>query len=167
MYLSKGDMCSTLSFIMPSHPRFLSVARSAVSEIGAVCGLSDRECREITLAVDEAIANIIRHAYKNRYDQAIRLNCHISADVLEFLLFDQGEPADQIKIRADPFDAHSLSGRGAQMMKQLMDDVCYERVPGGNQLRLRKYLSAPAETSIEGEQAALHSGRTGKTGEET
>src|SRR5437868_6827673 len=132
MASKEGGVTGLLTFIVPSHPKFLSVARSAVGELGSVCGLSEKECREITLAVDEAMANIIRHAYKNRYDQAIRVDCHVSDDFLEFHLFDEGEPANEIKIRPDPFNAHSLSGRGAQMMKLLMDDVCYERVPGGN-----------------------------------
>lgn len=144
-------MTGTLTFIVPSHPRFLSVTRSVVSELGSVCGLSEKECREITLAVDEAMANIIRHAYKNRYDEVIRVDCHVSDDFLEFNLFDKGDPADEIKIRSDPFNAHSLNGRGAQMMKLLMDDVCYERVPAGNQLRLRKHLPEPVETSSHGD----------------
>ena len=147
MSLNEGNVNFTLSFVMPSHPRFLSVARSAVSELGSVCGLSEKECREITLAVDEAITNIIRHAYKNRYDQAIHLNCHISADFLEFRLFDQGEPA---KIRSEPLNEHSLSGRGTHIMKAIMDEVSYERVHGGNQLRLRKHLPTAADTSADG-----------------
>jgi anti-sigma regulatory factor (Ser/Thr protein kinase) len=54
---------------MPSHPRFLPIVRAAVGELGLVYGLPEESSREVTLAVDEALANIIRHAYKNRYDQ--------------------------------------------------------------------------------------------------
>ncbi len=140
-----------LSLIVPSHPRFLSVARAVVSEVGSVCGLSGKGCREVTLAVDEAMANIIRHAYRNHYDQEIQLNCQISGEFLEFRLVDQGEPPDQAKIRSQPLNDHSLSGRGTHMMKLMMDEVCYERVPGGNQLRLKKLLPADANISGNGE----------------
>jgi anti-sigma regulatory factor (Ser/Thr protein kinase) len=140
----------TLNLNMPSDPRFLSVVRSVVSELGSVSGLSGMECREVTLAVDEAMANIIRHAYRNSYDQAIQLNCEISAEFLEFRLIDQGEPPDQAKIRSEPLNDQSLSGRGTHMMKLIMDEVCYERVPEGNQLRLRKHL-ATANMSANGE----------------
>ena len=51
---------------MPSNPRFLSVVRAAVGELGVIFGLPDDECVGVTLAVDEALANVIRHAYKNR-----------------------------------------------------------------------------------------------------
>jgi len=39
-------------------------------------------------------------------------------------------------------DEGSLSGRGTHLIKAVMDEVCYERVPRGNQLKLIKYLPA-------------------------
>ena len=122
--------------------RALSVVRSAVGELSSVCGLSDTDSRTIALALDEALANIIRHAYKSRYDQAIQLQCETSADCLEFTLFDQGEPADLARICAVPLNSDSLSGRGTHMIRLIMDEVSYERVPEGNRLRLRKHLPA-------------------------
>lgn len=131
-----------LSVEMPSDPRFLCVVRSAVSELSSACGLSDTDSRRMALALDEALANIIRHAYKSRHDQAIQLKCETSADYLEFTLLDQGEPADQVKIQSVPLNNDSLSGRGTHIIRLIMDEVCYERVPGGNRLRLRKHLPA-------------------------
>ena len=129
---------------MPSHPRFLPVVRAAVSELGAACGLPEPECRGITLAVDEALANIIRHAYKNRYDREIEVHCQAGADKIEFRILDRGEPADQARICAQPMDAEALSGRGTHMIRSIMDEVCYEQVHEGNQLRLSKRLPADA-----------------------
>ena len=63
---------------MPSHPRFLSVVRTAVGELSVIYGLSEEECHGVTLAVDEALANIIRHAYKNRDDQKIEFDCDVN-----------------------------------------------------------------------------------------
>lgn len=129
-----------LNVAMPSDPRFLAVVRSAVTELSSVCGLSDSDSRAIALAIDEALANIIRHAYKSRHDQAIQLKCEASPDCLQFTLFDQGEPADLAKICALPLNNDSLSGRGTHMIQLIMDEVSYERVAGGNRLRLRKLL---------------------------
>jgi len=128
--------------VMPSHPRFLAVVRAAVSELSSTYGLPEEQCRGITLAVDEALANIIRHAYKNRYDQEIEVYCQAGANRIEFRLVDRGEPADLAKICAAPMDAETLSGRGTHMIRSIMDEVCYEQVPGGNQLRLSKHLPA-------------------------
>jgi len=131
-----------LRVVMLSDPRFLSVVRAAVGQIGLVYGLTDASCRGVTLAVDEAVANIIRHAYKNRYDQKIELDCCAGTDQLEFTLIDRGEPADPARICAQPLDEVSLSGRGTHLIKATMDEMRYERVPRGNQLRLIKHLSA-------------------------
>lgn len=133
-------MSFQLRVVMPSHPRLLAVLRAAVGEIGSVYGLSEDACREVTLAVDEALANVIRHAYKNRYDREIEVTCQVDADQLEFTLLDQGEAPDPDRICGQPLNDASLSGRGTHLIKAIMDEVCYERVPEGNLLRLIKHL---------------------------
>jgi anti-sigma regulatory factor (Ser/Thr protein kinase) len=127
---------------MPSHPRFLAIIRAAVGEVGLVYGLPEESCQKLILAVDEAVANVIRHAYKNCYDQEIELNCRIDGDQMEFTLLDQGEPPDPARICGQPLNDILLSGRGTHLIKAIMDEMCYERVPGGNQLRLVKHLPA-------------------------
>jgi anti-sigma regulatory factor (Ser/Thr protein kinase) len=129
-----------LRVVMSSHPRFLSIVRAAVGQLGLVYGMTEDSCRGVTLAIDEAVANIIRHAYKNRYDQEIELNCQVIGTSLEFTLVDRGEPADPARICAQPLDEVSLSGRGTHLIKAAMDEMHYERVPGGNQLKLIKHL---------------------------
>jgi serine/threonine-protein kinase RsbW len=125
---------------MPSDPRLLSVVRSTVSELAAVWGFDDEQCRNITLAVDEALSNVIRHSYKNRRDQEIELNCQGHSDCLEFSFVDRGEPADLSRFCAQPLDEIALGGRGTHLIRQIMDEVCYERLPEENRLSLKKYL---------------------------
>ncbi len=127
---------------MPSDPRFLPVVRAVVGEIGLVYGLSEDSCRAITLAVDEALANVIRHAYKNRYDREVEVTCQVNATQMEFKLLDQGEPPDMARICGQPLNDVSLSGRGTHLIKAVMDEMLYEQVPQGNQLRLIKRLPA-------------------------
>jgi hypothetical protein len=45
-----------LRVVMPSHPRFLAIVRAAVGELGLVYGMPEESCRELILAVDEAVA---------------------------------------------------------------------------------------------------------------
>ena len=130
----------TIRMTMPSDPRLLAVVRSAVSEFAAVWGMDDEECRGVTHAVDEAVSNIIRHAYKNRCDQEIEMTFRMNMDCLEVTFVDRGEPVDRSKCCAQPLDATALSGRGTHMIRQIMDEVCYEQVAEGNRLRLKKYL---------------------------
>ena len=131
-----------MQFRVPSDPRVLVVIRAAIGELGAVYGLPTEECRGITLAVDEALANIIRHAYRGACDRAIEVHCEGRRDRLEFTLLDQGEPPDPARLEAHPLDDVALSGRGTHIIRTVMDEVCYERVPLGNQVRLSKRLCA-------------------------
>jgi anti-sigma regulatory factor (Ser/Thr protein kinase) len=134
-----------LKVLVPSHPRFLSVVRAVVGELGSVFGFPDEECRGMVLAVDEAMANVIRHAYRSDFDQPVEVNCRAWPDRLEFTLLDQGVPPDPARICAQPLDDSALGGRGTHLMRMIMDEVIYERVPGGNQLRMTKRLTAPGD----------------------
>jgi anti-sigma regulatory factor (Ser/Thr protein kinase) len=139
---AKGSRGGPLKFRMrlASDPRLLPVVRSTVSELAAVWGFETEQCQSITLAVDEALCNLIQHAYKNRCDQEIELSCQAHSNCLEFSFVDHGEAVDPTRICAQPLDETALGGRGTHLIRQIMDEVCYERLPEGNRLRLKKYL---------------------------
>lgn len=125
---------------MASNPRLLSAMRSAAFELAAASGFKDDECEAIALAAHEALCNVIQHAYNNRCDQVIDVRCRAHSDHLEFTIVDHGAPPDLSRVCAQPLDDVSLSGRGTHMIRHIMDEVCYERVPEGNRLRMKKYL---------------------------
>jgi anti-sigma regulatory factor (Ser/Thr protein kinase) len=129
-----------LKLVVPSDPRFLSIARTVVSEVSAICGLPVEACQGVTLALDEAVANIIRHAYKNRHDQEIELDCQANAERIVFRLLDEGEPPDPARICGEPLNDVSLSGRGTHLMRAIMDEMSYQQTSGKNELRLVKNL---------------------------
>ena len=129
-----------VKFLVPSDPRYLSVVRAAVGELGFVYGLPGEECRAVALAVDEAMSNVIRHAYRGDPERPIEMECQAKADRMEFTFLDEGEPPDPARLKACFPDEATLGGRGTHLIRLIMDDVCYERVPRGNQLRLRKWL---------------------------
>lgn len=132
----------SIQFLIPSHPRYLSVVRAVVGELGSVCGLPAEDCRGLILAVDEALANIIRHAYHGSFDREIEVICQAFADRVQFKLLDRGDPPDPARLAPHPLDDVALSGRGTYIIRSIMDEVSYEQVPGGNQLRLSKRLPA-------------------------
>jgi anti-sigma regulatory factor (Ser/Thr protein kinase) len=92
------------------------------------------------LAVDEALANVIRHAYKNCNDREIELDCQVSADRIVFRLLDQGDPPDPARICGEPLNNVSLSGRGTHLIRAIMDEVSYKRTLERNELKLTKLL---------------------------
>ena len=60
-----------LSFI--SDPKLLCVVRAAVGEMAVTVGFGEAEVRSVVLAVDEALANVIRHAYHGSFDRPIQI----------------------------------------------------------------------------------------------
>jgi anti-sigma regulatory factor (Ser/Thr protein kinase) len=135
-----SKMAFRLRLTLPSDPRFLCVVRAAVGELESIYGLSQDEGIGVTLAIDEALANVIRHAYKNRHDREIEFECSADEEQMVFTLLDQGEPPDPARICGKPLDDCALSGRGTHLIKAVMDEVSYQKVSGGNQLKLVKRL---------------------------
>jgi anti-sigma regulatory factor (Ser/Thr protein kinase) len=132
----------TVSFAMASDVRYLPVVRGAVGALTAAIGWDESECRAIVLALDEALANIIRHAYHGRSDGPIELQCRESPDGLEISLLDSGEPPDLAKICAREVGCDLPGGLGTHIIRDVMDTVTYQRTESGNQFlavkRLRK-----------------------------
>jgi len=129
-----------IKFCVPSDPRYLSVVRGAIGPLAAVIGWDESECRAIVLAVDEALANVIRHAYHNRTDGLIQLECRESADGLEITLLDNGDAPDRSRICAREIGSEKPGGLGTHIIKQVMDSVSYEASPDGNRLVATKQL---------------------------
>ena len=129
-----------VKFAMPSDARYLPVIRGVIGPLAAAIGWDESECGAITLAVDEALANIIRHAYHSRADGLIELECRESADGLEIALLDNGDAPDRSKICAREIGCDQPGGLGTHIIKQVMDKVSYEESPDGNRLVATKQL---------------------------
>ena len=109
-----------MKLAMPSDPRYLPVVRGAIGPLAAAIGWDETECRAITLALDEALANVIRHAYHNRTDGLIELECRESADGLEITLLDNGSAPDRSKICAREIGCDQAAGLGTHIIKNVM-----------------------------------------------
>ncbi len=129
-----------VKFAMPSDPRYLPVVRGVIGPLAAAIGWDETECGAITLAVDEALANIIRHAYHSRADGLIELECRESANGLEIALLDKGDAPDKSKICARELGCDQPGGLGTHIIRKVMDTVSYEVSPEGNRFVASKLL---------------------------
>jgi anti-sigma regulatory factor (Ser/Thr protein kinase) len=129
-----------IKFSVPSDPRYLCVVRGAIGPLAAVIGWDESECRTIVLAVDECLTNVIRHAYHNRTDGLIELECRESADGLEITLLDHGDAPDRSKICARELDSDQPGGLGTHIIRKVMDHFSYEESPQGNRFVAKKQL---------------------------
>jgi sigma-B regulation protein RsbU (phosphoserine phosphatase) len=90
--------------------------------------VSEDEADLLALAVNEATANIMRHAYKGAEDRRIRLEAEAFGTHLRFRLFDTGE-AFRAKGKVPPpsFDGSRDNGFGVYIIHECMDEVAYQR----------------------------------------
>ena len=135
---------------LPSNPEILCVVRSAVMRLTEELGFPAEECRGVTRAVDEALANIIRHAYDDRPEQPIELLCRRFQDRtgkteragLEIILVDHGAAADRKKLCGRSLDEVRPGGLGLHFIQDGVDVMQYTSQAHKNRLRLVKYLPA-------------------------
>ena len=127
-----ADVPMCVTFVMSSHPRYLPVVRAAVGQLAAMVGWNESDSRAITLAVDEALANVIRHAYHGRADGRMELQCHVDGDELEFRLRDTGDAPDLTRICARDLGCDKIGGLGTHIIRDVMDSVSYRASPDGN-----------------------------------
>jgi serine/threonine-protein kinase RsbW len=107
-----------------------------VREAGRRLRLTEDGLFDVDLAVEEAAANIVRHAYGPDRAGDIQVVTEILADALRITLTDWGLP-----FRADPsyldvnvsLEARAEGGMGVLLIQKLMDSVTRQTasVPGG------------------------------------
>ncbi|HKV25815.1 MAG TPA: ATP-binding protein [Candidatus Acidoferrum sp.] len=146
-----GSSDLLLKLELTSDPNLLCAVRGAVERLNESFGFSAEESRAIIRAVDEALTNIIRHAYSGHLDQpigvyvrALRPNgTAANPQGIEILLCDRGPAVDPEKMCGRALDDVKPGGLGLHFIQKSMDVVEYERADGTNRLRLVKYVAAP------------------------
>ena len=108
-------------------------------------GFNNTDLFSIETAVDEAVSNIIEHAYGGEGKGEIICSVESKSDSIIIILEDHGRPFDPSCIPV-PETSASLDkrldhGLGIYMMCQLMDDVHYDFFEHKNQLTLVKKKS--------------------------
>ena len=105
--------------------------------------LDDKAVYAIQMAVDEACANIIEHAYGGEGKGQIQLMYTVKDDGLQVTIIDQGssfDPAQMPKLDTTaPLSERTRRGMGLFFIHNLVDSVDYTfNTPQGNQLVLFK-----------------------------
>ncbi len=124
-----------------SDPRLLHIVRSAVRFRVVESGLSEASVESLTMAIDEAASNVIRHAYGNCTDGRLALEIRTFPDRLEFILEDSGRKVSPECIQPRNLDELRPGGLGTFFIRHFMDEVRYETSDrNGNRLTLVKFL---------------------------
>jgi sigma-B regulation protein RsbU (phosphoserine phosphatase) len=124
------------------NPRLSCLLRKFVSQASEMAGFCENEANMITLAVDEAFTNIIRHTYQMDLGKRIYVRLFFTEnDHIEIELKDDGPPLEVANIKNRCLEEIRPGGLGVHFIQSIMDTVEYlPQETMGNVVRMRKYL---------------------------
>ena len=134
------------TLVVPARHDQLTKLAALASVAAAEIGFNQAQINRIELAVDEACSNIIDHAYGSKPGE---ITMEVSGELrrqLTIILVDQGVPFDPDSVEeyvpCATLDDAKIGGLGLHLMRQTMDQVCFEfGVPDlGNRLTMSKYV---------------------------
>jgi phosphoserine phosphatase RsbU/P len=106
----------------------------------------------LVLATNEAVTNIVNHAYDGRTDQYIQIVVEFSSDNVMLQLHDWGKQFDPTAIPDPDFEGNREHGFGMYIISHCVDDVSYWRDDlGRNCLKLTRKIrseDAPEQTGL-------------------
>lgn len=130
---------------IPSKTDNLELIRIIVSHIAELVGFNEDDVYKIELAVDEACANVIKHAYDKDKNDAINLLIEIDFKKLTIIVTDEGIGFDVNKVLNRDVKEYlaqmRVGGLGIHLMKALMDEVELKSTPGvKTEVKMVKYF---------------------------
>lgn len=134
----------SVSFELRNNLSELATLCERMEGVGRTLSLSRRCLFELNLALDELFTNIISYGFADQAEHFIRVHISADHDALTVVLEDDGiafNPVDRIPPAAPcTLDECKVGGLGIHLVKNLMDEVRYERRGGSNVLTLKKYI---------------------------
>ena len=100
----------------------------------------------VNLALEEAVSNVMLYAYSEGGSGQVLVEADKSPDKVVFTISDSGKPFDPTA-QAEPditlsAEERPIGGLGIHLVRQIMDEVKYERTNDKNVLRLVKELKS-------------------------
>ena len=115
-----------------------------VEAIGSELSLSLDVIFNLNLVLEEAVVNVINYAYPKEEHQSIYISAHLHEGSIVLVVTDTGKEFDptlapdvDITLSADE---RPIGGLGIFLIRQIMNEVRYERIDGKNILTLQKKL---------------------------
>ena len=116
-----------------------------VEELGDELNLTPDLVFNLNLVLEEAVSNVILYAYSKGEQQEISLSANVSDNNLVFVLTDSGKEFDPTQAPdADitlSAEERQIGGLGIFLIRQIMNQIEYQRIDGKNVLTLGKQLN--------------------------
>ena len=99
---------------------------------------------KIQVAIEEMVTNVIFYAYPEGTSADITLTAESDGQEVTFVLSDSGKPFDPTAKEDADLDVAIMDreqgGMGILIVKNIMNEVSYQRIDGENRLTMKKKL---------------------------
>jgi serine/threonine-protein kinase RsbW len=139
------EMERTFQLHVPSSTENLAMIRDFVGGIGERAGMSPGDCAKLKVAVDEACANVIEHAYGSDDTREVTVKATLDSEQVQIEIVDTGRGFDPSTIEQVDLEqlasGRKTGGLGMRLIRSVMDEVQYQIGPAQkNELRMVKRL---------------------------
>ncbi|MEX0928474.1 MAG: ATP-binding protein [Balneolales bacterium] len=120
-------MTQSLSLTIPSRLEKLDDVQTFAEELKERAGLDDEKAAGVSLALNEAVTNAVRHGNKGDADKKVEITANLTQTELLIEVEDEGEGFNP-ELIPDPLAEENVlktSGRGVYLMKQFSHVVRY------------------------------------------
>lgn len=112
-----------------------------VDRVAEIWGIDEQKRFRLNLALDEAVANVVKYAYPQGHDGNIELVAKRSSNQIIFILSDSGQQFDPTaSVTVDTtlgIEERPIGGLGIHLIKQMMDQVSFQYIDNRNILTMR------------------------------
>ena len=125
--------------------RQLKELHDFLKSVGETLGLDASMTRNIRLAVEEAVVNVMDYAYPAGKEGEISVKAMSNSKSLKLIITDTGvafNPTEAAKADTTlSAEDRPVGGLGILLVRELMDSINYERIDGKNILTLKKKIN--------------------------
>lgn len=131
-------MPETIRLNITSDPANLAGVRQAIEGLCMRHGFDPATVADVGLCVNEAIANVTRHAYSGAKDRPIEVNASCDASRVEISIRDWGSGIDPTDLPQKKRDPLKPGGLGLVCLSQMLDGFEFKPQPDGMLLEMTR-----------------------------
>lgn len=143
--MAAAPEASEFQLVIPSQTRYLNLVTAVAKRGAQAAGLDDAAAAKVSIAMDEAVTNVILHAYHGDPDHEVEIALRFTAAALEIHIRHAGEGLrDEQVVLPDPSEyvRHPRKGGlGLLLMSRFMDEVHFLETGGRNECFMVKRLA--------------------------
>ena len=132
------------SIILANDIAEISKLNQFIEELGEEFSLAPDLVFNLTLVMEEAVVNVINYAYPKEEHERIYVSARLNEDSIIMVIADNGKEFDPtLAPEADitlSAEERPIGGLGIYLIRNIMNEVKYERIEGKNILTLEKKI---------------------------